>query len=134
VCIVCTHKLGGDRFQLADVVQVLWMFTFCSVVHSSLCLLGQHYLVTSLKFMALVLRVQDGSICNSIGEPSAKLHNVYDNPTKCKSHSILLSSIVSPIDSESNPIIEGLTPLLIIDISVDSTKTSIKDKVKLVND
>ncbi len=59
MCIVCTHKVGGDRFQLGDVVQCAGVFdvSFCSVVHSSLCLLGQHYLVTSLKFMVLVLRV-----------------------------------------------------------------------------
>ncbi len=92
----------------------------------------QHYLV--------------GSICNSIGEPSAKLHNVCENPKKHKSHSNLtVKLIISPIDSsshsasktlvsESKPITEGLKPIPIIDLSIDNTKTNIKDKVKLVND
>jgi len=119
VCIVRTHKLGGDRFQLGDVVQcaIVFVVFFCSVVYSSLCLLGQHYLITSLKFMALVLRVQDGSICNSIGEPSAKLHNVYENPKKCSSRSILLSSslflplIHRPIQLQK-PLIQSLIQLL----------------------
>ncbi len=62
-----------------------------------------------------------------------------------KSFHLTVKLIVSPNDSlshstsktldlESNPIIEGLTPIPIIDLSVDNTKTSIKDKVQLVND
>ncbi len=116
---MCTHKLGGDRFQLGDIVQCAGVFDvyFCSVVRSSLCLLGQHYLVTSLKFMALVLRVHDGSICNSIGEPSAKLHNVYENPKKRKSCSILLlSSLFLPLIHRhiqlQRPLIQSLIQLL----------------------
>jgi hypothetical protein len=46
----------------------------------------------------------------------------------------LSHSTSKTLDLESNPIIEGLTPIPIIDLSVDNTKTSIKDKVQLVND
>jgi hypothetical protein len=83
---------------------------------------------------------------NSIGEPSVKLHGICENPKKRKSRSNpTIKLTVFPIDSSSHlasktlglkciPIIEGLTPILIIDLNVNNTKTNIKDKVKLASD
>ncbi len=140
-------------------VQVFFVVLFCSIVHCSLCFLGQHYhyfiqihgpIYANTSTLANNLASPpigiDGFGYNSIGEPSVKLHGVCENPKKRKSHSNpTIKLTIFPINSSSHltsktlglksiPIIEGLTPILIIDLSVNNTKTNIKDKVKLASD